>query len=82
MLNLDATQIMALFAGRSLGYFFIKSFGVVFSLLFTVYAVVTYKQVQEITRSVLDDRNRFILLYSLIQIVVGVALLLYAIFLI
>lgn len=81
MFNLDSTQIMTFFTGQSLGYFFIKSFGVVFSLLFTVYAVVTFKQVQDITKAVLNERNRFIILYSWIQIVIGIALLLYAIFL-
>lgn len=81
MLNLDVTQILSLFTGRSLGYFFIKSFSVVFSLLFTIYAVVTFKQVQEITKSVLNERNHFIILYSWIQIIIGIALLLYAIFL-
>lgn len=81
MFNLDVTQILSLFTGRSLGYFFIKSFGVVFSLLFTVYTIVTFKQIQEITRSVLNERNRFIILYSWIQIIIGIALLLYAIFL-
>lgn len=76
------TDIISFFAGRSLGFFFIKSFGIVFSLLFTVYAVVTFKQVQDITKAVLNERNRFIMLYSWIQIIIGIALLLYAIFLI
>jgi len=80
MFNLDVTQVISLFTGRSLSFFFIKSFSIVFSLLFTVYAVVTFKQVQEITKAVLNERNRFIMLYSWIQIIIGIALLLYAIF--
>jgi len=79
MFNLDFNQIISLFTGQSLGFFFIKSFSIVFSLLFTVYAVVTYKQVQEITKTVLNPRNRFIMLYSWIQIIIGIGLLLYAI---
>ncbi|MBI4973333.1 hypothetical protein HZC27_01855 [Candidatus Roizmanbacteria bacterium] len=74
------TDIVSFFTGRSLGFFFIKSFSIVFSLLFTVYAVVTFKQVQDITKAVLNERNRFIMLYSWIQIMIGIALLLYAIF--
>ncbi len=82
MFNLDFTQVISLFTGRSLGFFFIKSFSIVFSLLFTVYTIVTFKQIQEITKAVLNERNRFIMLYSWIQIIIGIVLLLYAIFLI
>lgn len=82
MFNLDLTNPTSFFTGHSIGFFFIKSFSIVFSLLFTVYAVVTFKQVQDITKAVLNERNRFIMLYSWIQIIIGIALFLYAVFLI
>jgi hypothetical protein len=81
MLDIDITPFTSFIFGRPLGYLFIKSFGIVFSLIFAVYAVVTFKQVQEITHSVLNERNRFIILYSRMQIMVSLILLLYAIFL-
>lgn len=70
------------FSAKNLGSFFIKSFSIVFALLFVTYAIVTYKQTQEISRTVQNPRNRIILLVSLLQILTGVFLLAFAIFLV
>ena len=80
--NINIDNIGSLISGTSLGFFFIKSFSIVFSLLFTTYAVVLYKQVQEISTAVQNDRNKFIILISLLQIFIGIFLLFFSILLV
>lgn len=67
------------FTATSLAGFFIKAFSIVFALLYLIYTVVTYKQTQEIARTVNNPRNRFILFISLLQIFGALILLAFAI---
>lgn len=78
--SLTFASLMTFFSGRSLTMFFMKSFSIVFSLLFTVYAIVTYEQIKEMSSTVQNPRNRFIVFISYSQIFAGVFLLLFSIF--
>ena len=77
--NITTISLVDFFSGSSLAGFFIKAFSVVFGLLFFVYAAVTYKQTQEICRTVQNSRNKFIIFISLLQVVMGIVLLVFAI---
>lgn len=77
--NITINELGSFFSGQSMGTFFVKAFGIVFSLLFTTYAVISYKQVQEITKAVLNSRNKFVVFFSLLQIFIGLFLLAFAI---
>jgi len=78
--NIISTDfITKFFSGSSLTAFFIKAFSIVFSLLFITYAVVTYKQVQEMVRTLKNARNSKIIFITFIQIIIGLLLLLFAI---
>ena len=79
MENFDSGTILQYFSAASLGAMFIKAFSIVFSLVFLIYTVVTFKQTQEITRTITNRRNRFILTISGLQILVGLVLLVFAI---
>jgi len=65
---------------RGMLSFFIKSFSIVFCLLLFVYAIVMYRQVVEISKAVINDRNKFILFISFIQMYIALGLLIFAIF--
>lgn len=77
--NLTPATLADFFTAKTLGGFFIKAFSVVFALIFLIYAVVTFKQIQEISRTVQNSRNKFILFISFLQIATGIALLVFAI---
>jgi hypothetical protein len=79
MESITVDNIRIFFSGQSLGNFFMKSFGIVFSILFITYAVISYKQVQEVTRAVINRRNAFITLFFLLQIGLGLFMLFFAI---
>lgn len=61
---------------------FFKTFAVVFSLLYIIYALVIYKQTQVMTKTLETEGKTFILLISLIQIGIGIVLLFFALLLI
>jgi len=77
--SLTFNSLVSFFSGWSLTLFFTKSFSIVFSLLFTVYAVVTYKQIEEMADTIQNPRNRFLVLFAYAQIFVGIFLLLFSI---
>lgn len=79
MNDITMTGFNNFFSTPSLFHFFVKAFGIVFSLLFFIYTVVTYKQTQEISRTVRNARNKFILFISLLQIIGALILLAFAI---
>ena len=79
MNNITFESLMVYLSGLSLTTFFIKAFSIVFALLLTVYGVVTYKQVQEMVRTVRNPRNPKIIFITFMQIIIGMCLLLYAI---
>lgn len=78
MTDTISTGIADFFTAPSLAGFFIKAFSIVFALLYLIYVVVTYKQTQEIARTVRNPRNRFILFISLLQVFGALALLAFA----
>ena len=72
-MNFD--QFINQFLGANTFSLFFKVFAVVFSLLYLIYAIVIYKQTQVMTKSLESQKTGLILTVSLIQIVVGLALL-------
>lgn len=79
-MNNESLDISQLFSAQAMSDFFIKSFGIVFSILFITYAVISYKQVQDVAKTVRSQRNGFIIFFSLLQILIGLFLLAFAIF--
>ncbi|MFA5135806.1 MAG: DUF5657 family protein [Patescibacteria group bacterium] len=79
METISLDSIGNFFSGDALGFFFIKSFSVVFSLLFTTYAIVIFKQIQGITKTVQNSRNAFIVSFTFFQIIIGFVLLVFSI---
>lgn len=72
---MDLSQFSDFFSGQNIFELFFKVFSVVFSLLYVIYALVIFKQTQVMTRTLENKSNTLILLISLIQIIIGVALL-------
>lgn len=80
MSNITIDDIGLFFSGASLGAFFIKAFSIVFSVLLITYAIIAYKQVQDISRVIINRRNNAIIFISLLQVFIGLFLLFFAIF--
>ncbi|OGK24483.1 hypothetical protein A2954_07620 [Candidatus Roizmanbacteria bacterium RIFCSPLOWO2_01_FULL_37_12] len=72
---MDFNQFINSFLGQNIFTLFFKVFSVVFSLLYLIYALVIYKQTQVMIRTLESQENSLILLISLIQIIIGIALL-------
>ncbi|OGK23649.1 hypothetical protein A3A46_02170 [Candidatus Roizmanbacteria bacterium RIFCSPLOWO2_01_FULL_37_13] len=72
---MDFNQFIISISGQDIFSFFFKTFAVVFSLLYIIYALVIFKQTQVMTRTLETEATTLILLISLIQIVVGIGLL-------
>ena len=58
--------------------FFFKAFAIVFSLMFFFYAVVFYKQAQEITNTIQGKNTGIIPSISFLQIILAVIILLFS----
>jgi hypothetical protein len=65
---------------RDLIAFFVKAFGVVFSLLFVIYAVILSRQTATLNETLETRFRGFFSLISNVQLVVSIALLLLALF--
>ncbi|PIS15502.1 hypothetical protein COT62_03295 [Candidatus Roizmanbacteria bacterium CG09_land_8_20_14_0_10_41_9] len=63
-------------------HFFVKSFSIVFSLLYFFYSFVVMKQTQVLNATLEVKKNTIISFISLIQVIFTVALVLYAIFIV
>ncbi|OGK10707.1 hypothetical protein A2767_04480 [Candidatus Roizmanbacteria bacterium RIFCSPHIGHO2_01_FULL_35_10] len=72
---MDFSQFINQFLGREIFTLFFKVFSVVFSLLYLIYSLVIYKQTQVMTRTLESQETTLIQLISLIQIIIGLALL-------
>lgn len=72
---MDFSQFINQFLGQNIFTLFFKVFSVVFSFLYLIYALVIYKQTQVMIRTLESKESTLILLISLIQIIIGVALL-------
>jgi len=73
---MNSSQLIDLISGQNIFSLFFKTFAVVFSILYLIYALVIYKQTQVMTETLESERNTLILLISLIQIIIGIILLL------
>ncbi|MBI2641629.1 hypothetical protein HYW87_03485 [Candidatus Roizmanbacteria bacterium] len=71
-MNFD--DLFTLFANQNIIGLFFKTFAVIFSFLYLIYSLVIFKQTQVMTKTLENDSNSFILLISLIQIIIGLAL--------
>lgn len=60
--------------------FFVKSFSIVFSLLYFFYSFVVLKQTQVLNTTLEVKKNTIIALISSLQVIFAVILVLYAIF--
>ncbi|MCL4374755.1 hypothetical protein M1523_02740 [Patescibacteria group bacterium] len=67
------------FTNHAVLAWFVKAFTLVFSLMYLLFAIVIYKQTQIMTKTVQSDKNGLIYLGSLIQIVIGIILLIWAV---
>lgn len=72
---MDFSQFVNQFLGQNTFSLFFKVFSIVFSFLYLIYALVIYKQTEVMTRTLESQQNALILLISLIQIIIGLALL-------
>ena len=79
---MDFNQISEFFSGQNVFTLFFKTFSVVFSLLYLIYALVIFKQTQVMTKTLESEGNTLILLTSLIQIGIGIGLLFFSLLLI
>lgn len=79
---MDLSQFVNSLSGQDIFNLFFKTFAVVFSLLYIIYALVIFKQTQVMTKSLETEGNTLILLISLIQIGIGISLLFFSLLLI
>lgn len=70
--------INGLLTGNNIINLFFKSFSLIFSILYLIYAIVVLKQVQVISDTVQSKTNNTILTVSIIQIFIGVILIYFA----
>jgi len=77
MTGIDFNILINLFSGQ----FFFKTFSIVFSLLFSVYALVIFKQTQVMIKTIDSKNNSLILLISFLQIFVGLGLFIFSLLL-
>ena len=61
-------------------YLFFKAFAVLLAFLYLIYALVILKQTQVMNRSLNENGNGFITLVSFVQLIVGLILVILAIF--
>ena len=81
-MNIDLNTIGNIFAVASLENFFIKSFAVVLSFIYLLYAIVIIRQVGVMNRTLKTPLGAFLTIISFIQILTAIVLLLCAVFLI
>lgn len=79
---MDFNQFTGFFAGQNIFDLFFKTFAVVFSFLYLIYSLVIFKQTQVMTKTLETEGNTLILLISLIQIGIGIALIFFSLLLI
>ena len=79
---MDFNQISEFFSGQNVFTLFFKTFSIVFSLLYLIYALVIFKQTQVMTKTLESEGNTLILLTSLVQIGIGIGLLFFSLLLI
>ena len=79
---MDLNQLSGLFSGQNIFDLFFKVFAVVFSFLYSVYAIVIFKQTQVMIKTLESEGNALILPISLLQIIIGVILVLVSLFLV
>lgn len=75
---MNFTDLIKSITDQNLINFFFKTFAIVFSFLYLLYAIVILKQTQVMTKTVEDDGNNLIMLVSLIQIGIGVVLIFFS----
>lgn len=77
---MDLENLFVSFTDENIIRFFFKAFSIVFSLMYLLYAIVIYKQTQVMTKTIETRSNGIILSISLIQLLLGIVLLIFAIF--
>lgn len=75
---MDLGQLGNFFSGESIFRLFFKTFAVVFSVLYIIYALVIYKQTQIMTKTLITNNGTLIRFISLLQIFIGVGLLIFS----
>lgn len=79
---MDIEQLIAGFSGASIIHLFIKSFSIVFSFIYFFYAVIITKQTKTLTNTLTVQRINLIITISFIQIIIGIILIVYSLFII
>jgi len=75
-------DIIAFLTVDNLVHFFFKAFALLFSFMFLIYSIVVYKQTQVMIKTIESSRSGFIIFVSFIQIIIGIALVILALFLV
>ncbi len=77
---MDIVELAKTFTGGDIVYFFIKAFSLVFSIMYFFYALVMLKQTQVMNKALSTERKNVFSLFSLIQLLLAVFVILLAIF--
>jgi hypothetical protein len=73
-------QIIVHFQSLSILYLFLKAFAILFSLLYLAYSLVLLKQTQIMNNTLTVGRSSLITVITFVQLVIGLILVLLAIF--
>lgn len=83
----ESTNIFAtLFNGPAITSFFFKIFGCLFSLMYLIYTVIVYKQIETMARmiQIIDTgvikRENFIVFFTRLQILIALLVFIFSIF--
>jgi hypothetical protein len=76
---MDLNALLPFFNTTNLVAFFFKSFAIIFSFLYLVYAIVVLKQTQVMNTTLTVGRNGLISFISFLQVLIGLLLVVLAI---
>jgi hypothetical protein len=77
-MNID--QLVHQFQNADILYLFFKAFAILFSFLYVIYSVVLLKQTQVMNSTLTVERSSVITSLSFVQLIIGLVLVLLAIF--
>lgn len=77
-MNID--QLIHQFQNADILYLFFKAFAILFSFLYVVYSLVLLKQTQVMNSTLTVERSSVITSISFVQLIIGLVLVLLAIF--
>jgi len=78
---MDISQLIQLFIGHGAVGFFFKAFSIIFALLYLLFSAVLYRQVITMNRTFETKGAHSLMIISAVQIIVAIAVLFLALFL-